>query len=78
MISAPLTTENLFYSQTWQNPYTLECQLPPSPTAGIVRVTLSLSQEPGSPQFGNSHCLFKYNLEHDSLSVAPYISESNV
>ena len=78
MISAPLTTESLFYSQTWQNPYTLECQLPPSPTAGIVKVTLSLRQEPGSPQFGDGYCWFKYNSEPDPLSVALIISESNV
>ena len=78
MISVPLTTESLFHSQTWQNPYTLECQLPPSPTSGIVKVTLSLRQEPGSPQFGYGHCWFKYNSEHDHLLVAPCISESNV
>ncbi len=78
MVSALLTTENLFHSQTWQNPYTLECQLPPSPTSGTVKVTLSLSQEPGSPQFGDGHCWFKYNFEPVHLSVAPCISESNV
>lgn len=78
MISAPLTTESLLYSQMWQNPYTLVCQLPPSPTSGIVRVTLSLRQEPESPQFGSGHCWFKYKSEHDHLSVALCISESNV
>ncbi len=78
MISAPLTTENLFHSQTWQNLYTLECQLPPSPTSGVVKVTLSLSQEPGSPQLGSGHGWFKYNSENDHLSVAPFISDGNV
>jgi len=71
MISAPLAIGALFHSQTWQNPYTLECQLPPSPTSGTVKVTLSLHQEPGSPQFGHSCLWFRYNSEHDHLSVAP-------
>ena len=78
MISVSLTTGDLFHSQTWQNPYTLECQLPPSPTAGVVEVTLSLCQEPGSPQFGKGLCWFKYNSEHNHLLVAPRIPASNV
>jgi len=71
MNSALLATGNLFHSQTWQNPYTLECKLPPSPTSGTVKVTLSLHQESESPQFGHGHCWFKFKSEHDPLSVAP-------
>jgi len=78
MTSVALTAGNLPHSQTWRNPYTLECELPPSPTSGTVKVTLSLSQDPGSPQFGNGHCWFKYNSEYDLLSVVPCISEGNV
>ena len=37
MISAPLTTENLFHSQTWQNPYT---RMPVA--SSDVKVTLSM------------------------------------
>jgi len=69
MISVPLTAGNLSHSQTWRNPYTLECELPPSPMSGTVKVTLSLSQDPRSPQFGRGHCWFKYNSEYDHLSV---------
>ena len=78
MTDAPLATGNLFHSQTWQNPYNLECKLPPSPTPGTVKVTLSSYQEPGTPEFGHSYCWFKYNSEHDHLSVASCISERNV
>ena len=71
MTSVLLATGNSFHSQTWQNPYTLECKLPPSPTSGTVKVTLSLSQDPESPQFGHGYCWFRYKSEHDHLSVAP-------
>ena len=71
MIGAPLVIGALFHSQTWQNPYTLECKLPASPTSGTVKVTLSLYQEPGSPQLGHGYCWFRYNSRHYHLSVAP-------
>ncbi|SRR5258706_3745339 len=57
--------------------HTLECRLPP-PTSGTVKVTHSPCQEPGNPPFGNGHCWLNYHSEHDHLSVAPCISESNV
>jgi len=71
MISVPFAAGNLSHSQTWRNPYTLECELPPSSTSGTVEVTLSLYQDPGSPKFGHGHCWFKYNSEYDHLSVVP-------
>ena len=59
----------------WHNAHTLECQLPPYPIPETVNVTLSLFYEPGGPEFGQSHCTFRYNLELDYLSVTFCITQ---
>ena len=41
----------------------------------MVGVTLSLYQEPGGPEFGQSDCSFRYNLELDYMSVTFCIAQ---
>jgi hypothetical protein len=44
----------------WRDVRTLRCRLPPSPQAGVVRVTLSQTPAKNAPEVGWSNATFEY------------------